>query len=70
MSQPKTVGELIKYLETLPENMMVRAGRYDAWRGTWGLEPLGTDKLFTDPEGTCDLTDKERDADIEPLILY
>jgi hypothetical protein len=70
MSYARTVGELKKELEGLPDDMMVRAGSYDTWRGEWKLTLIGTDTLFTDEAGERDLSDKERDRDIETLIIF
>jgi len=67
---PKTVEELIEFLETQPADRMIRAGLYDTWSGSWKLSYVTMDTLFTDEEGSKDLTDRERDRDIETLIFY
>jgi len=65
-----TVQDLIEMLETHNPDMMVRAGRYDTWGGKWDLSFLSTSTLFTDEQGVKDLSDRERDKDIETLTIY
>lgn len=65
-----TVQDLIDRLEGLDPAMMVRAGRYNAHQGRMEIGSVLMETFFTDETGTLDLTDRERDRDIETLVIY
>ena len=66
---PRTVADLMEILDRLPGDMKLAAGRYNSRYGEYDLDVLSVQTLFTDEECSLDLSDKERDRDIETLVF-
>lgn len=67
-----TIAELIEKLESLPGDMPVLHASYDAYRGEYDLRNCRFHSCFVKqvgPKDWIDVTDTERDCDLEALLI-